>query len=109
VIFCLQQNLILSNVYRSQSLASETTITFAILLVNLLADLLLVDEPDLLPLFENTFDRKRISANPKPNPNPNPKVQYCFRTVEMTSFFEQVYSYLIVLLHYIGMLFHSEE
>jgi len=25
----------------------------------------------LLHLFENTFDRKRISANPNPNPNFN--------------------------------------
>jgi len=58
-----------------------------------------------------TLDRKRIYANPssypKPNPNsnsnpntnpnlnsnpnPNPKAQLCFRTVEMTSFFDQVY------------------
>jgi len=30
---------------------------------------------DLLHLIENTFDRKRISANPSPNPNsdPNPE------------------------------------
>jgi len=42
----------------------------------------------LLHLIENTFDRKRIFANPisKPNlkPNHNPKV---------TSFFEIVYKY----------------
>jgi len=60
-------------------------------------------------LIENTFDRKRIYANPsscpypnsnaKPNtnpnsnPNPNPKAQLCFRTDEMTSFFHQVYRY----------------
>jgi len=49
-----------------------------------------------------TLDRKRIYANPSsypnsnpstnPNskPNPNPKAQLCFRTNEMTSFFDQV-------------------
>jgi len=60
-------------------------------------------------LSDNTFDRKRIYANPSsypnpssnsnpntnpnsnPNPNPNPKAQLCFRTDEMTSFFDQVY------------------
>jgi len=48
-------------------------------------------------MLENTFDRKRIYANPSsnpnsiPNPNINPKAQYCFQTNEMTSFFEQVY------------------
>jgi len=26
-------------------------------------------------LLENTFDRKRISANTSPNPDPNPKAQ----------------------------------
>jgi len=51
-------------------------------------------------LIENTFDRKRIYANPNsypnpnsssnPNTNPNPKAQLCFRTDEMTSFFDQV-------------------
>jgi len=59
-------------------------------------------------LIENTFDRKRIYANPssysnpnsnsnpntnpKPNsnPNPKPKAQLCFRTAEMTSFFDQM-------------------
>jgi len=62
-----------------------------------------------LHLIENTFDRKRIYANPSsyPNPNsnsnrntnpnrnsnPNPKAQLCFRTDEMTSFFDQVYRY----------------
>jgi len=30
-----------------------------------------VKEMNLLHLLENTFDRKRISANPSPNPNPN--------------------------------------
>jgi len=58
-------------------------------------------------LIENTFDRKRIytnpssypnpnsnfnpNTNPKPNsnPNPNPKAQLCFRTDEMTSFFDK--------------------
>jgi len=42
-------------------------------------------------LFENTFDQKRIYANPNLNPNSNLKVQ-CFRTDEM-SFFEKVYRY----------------
>jgi len=40
-------------------------------------------------------------ANPSSNPNsipnrnsnPNPKAQKCFRTDEMTSFFDQVYRY----------------
>jgi len=53
-------------------------------------------------LIENTFDRKRIYANPSsypnpntnlnpnPNSNPNPKAQLCFRTDVMTSFFDQV-------------------
>jgi len=36
------------------------------------------------------FDRIRISAKP----NPNPKAEYCFRTDEVASFFEQVYRYL---------------
>jgi len=46
---------------------------------------------DLLHLIENTFDRIHIYANPSsyPNPNSNPKVQLCFRTDEMTSFFDQ--------------------
>jgi len=56
-------------------------------------------------LIENTFDRKRIYANPSsypnansnpntnPNSDPNPKAQLCFRTDEMTSFFDQVYRY----------------
>jgi len=60
-------------------------------------------------LIENTFDRKCIYANPSSypnpnsncnpntnptsNPNPNPKAQLCFRTDEMTSFFDQVYRY----------------
>jgi len=35
-----------------------------------------------------TLDRKRIYANP--SSYPNPKVQLCFRTNEMTSFFDQV-------------------
>jgi len=57
-------------------------------------------------LIENSFDRKRIYANsisypnsnPNTNPNPNsnlksnsnpnPKAQLCFRTDEMTSFFD---------------------
>jgi len=47
---------------------------------------------DLLHLIENTFDRKRIYANPNsyhnPNQNRNPKAQLCFRTDEMTSFFD---------------------
>jgi len=33
---------------------------------------LILMSADLLDLFENTFDRKRISANPSPNPNSNP-------------------------------------
>jgi len=57
-------------------------------------------------LIENTFDRKRIYANPSSspnlnsnpntnpnpnsNPNPNPEAQLCIRTAEMTSFFDQV-------------------
>jgi len=58
-------------------------------------------------LIENTFDRKRIYANPSsypnpnsnsnpninPNSNPNPNAQLCFRTDEVTSFFDQVYRY----------------
>jgi len=50
-----------------------------------------------------TLDRKRIYANPSsypnpspntnPNPSPYPKAQLCFRTDEMTSFFDQVYRY----------------
>jgi len=57
----------------------------------------------LLHLIENTFDRKRIYANPSsyPNPisnpntnsNPNPKAQLRFWIDEMTSFFDQVYRY----------------
>jgi len=58
--------------------------------------------PDLLHLIENTFDQKRIYANPSAYPNPNsnlktnpnsnlnPKAQLRFRTDEMTSFFDQV-------------------
>jgi len=48
-------------------------------------------------LIENTFVRKRIYANPSSYPNsntninPNPKAQLCFRTDEMTSFFDQVH------------------
>jgi len=61
---------------------------------------------DLLYLIENTFDGKRIYANPSsypnpkhnsnfnPNTNPNPKAQLCFRTDEMTSFFDDMYRYL---------------
>jgi len=44
---------------------------------------------DLLHLIENTFDRKQIYANP--SSYPNPEMQLCFRTDEMTSFFDQVY------------------
>jgi len=52
----------------------------------------------LLHLIENTFDQKRIYAYPiaypnfnsNPISNPNPKAQLCFRTDEMTSFFDQV-------------------
>jgi len=65
------------------------------------------NDSDLQHLLENTFDQKRISTNPIPNfnpipnlnPNPsfipilNPKAQQCFRTDEMTSFFEKVYRY----------------
>jgi len=36
-----------------------------------------------------TLDRKCIYANP----SSNPKAQLCFRTDEMTSFFDQVYRY----------------
>jgi len=63
-----------------------------------------------LHLIENTFDWKRIYANlssypnpnsnpntnpnpnhnSNPNPNPNLKAQLCFRTDEMTSFFDQM-------------------
>jgi len=52
---------------------------------------------DLLNLIENACDRKRIYASPSsyPNSNPNPKAQLCFRTDEMTSFFDQVYRYRI--------------
>jgi len=45
---------------------------------------------DLLHLIENMFDRKCIYANPSAYPNPNPEAQYCFRTDEMTSLFDQV-------------------
>jgi len=47
---------------------------------------------DLLHLIENTFDRNRIYANLSsyPNFNPNAKAQTCFRTDEMTSFFDQM-------------------
>jgi len=42
----------------------------------------------------STLDRKRIYANPSAypnsNPNRNPEAQLCFRTDEMTSFFDQV-------------------
>jgi len=38
-----------------------------------------------------TLDRKRIYANP--SSYLNPKVQLCFWTDEMTSFFNQVYRY----------------
>jgi len=61
------------------------------------------NKTDLLYLIENTFDRKRIYANPSaypnpnsnPNTNPNPESQLCFRTDEMTSFFDQVKRYPI--------------
>jgi len=54
----------------------------------------------LLHMLENTFDQKRIyanpsfnpSSNPSSNPKSNPEAQ-CFRTDEMMSFFEQVYRY----------------
>jgi len=49
-----------------------------------------VNKTDLLHLIENTFDRKRIYANPGSYPNPNPKAQLCFQTDEMTSFINQV-------------------
>jgi len=52
---------------------------------------------DLLHLIESTFDWKRIYANPNsytnPNSSPIPKAQLCFRTDEMTLFFDQVYRY----------------
>jgi len=72
---------------------------------------------NLLHLIENTFDRKRIYANPSSYPNPksnskpntnsnlnsnynsnprhnlNRKAQLCFRTDDMTSCFDQVYRY----------------
>jgi len=48
-----------------------------------------------------TLDRKRIYANssayPNSNPNRNPKAQLCFRTDEMTSFFDQGYRYRVVV------------
>jgi len=43
-------------------------------------------------LIENTFERKRIYANP--SSYPNSKAQLCFRTDEMTSFSDKVYRYL---------------
>jgi len=59
---------------------------------------------DILHLIENTFDRKRIYAysssypnpnsnskpntNPNSNSNPSPKAQLCFRTDEVTTFFD---------------------
>jgi len=46
---------------------------------------------DQLHLIENTCDQKRIYANP--SSYPNPKARLCFRTVEMTSFFDPVYRY----------------
>jgi len=51
----------------------------------------LLELTDLLHLIENTFDRKRIYANP--SSDPNPKAQYCFRNDQMTSIFDQVYRY----------------
>jgi len=47
---------------------------------------LIVSHTDLLHLIENTFDRKRIYANPSfylnsnpdCNTNPNPKAQLCY-------------------------------
>jgi len=60
---------------------------------------------DPLHMLENTFDRKRTSANPShnsnpnfnpnlnSNPSPNPKAQSCFRTDKMTLLFEKVYRY----------------
>jgi len=60
-------------------------------------------QTDLLHLIENTFDQKRIYANPSSylnpnsnpntNPNSNSKAQLCFRSDEMTSLFNQVYRY----------------
>jgi len=62
----------------------------------------IIIKADLLHLIENTFDQKRIYANPSsypnrnsnpntiPNPNSNPKAQLSFRTDKMTSFFNQV-------------------
>jgi len=44
-------------------------------------------------LLENTFDQKRIFANPSPSPNPNsnpiPKAQYCFWTDEKEVIFRK--------------------
>jgi len=42
-------------------------------------------------MLKNTFDRKCISANSSLNPNPK---AHCFRTDEITSFFQQMYGYL---------------
>jgi len=61
-----------------------------------------------------TFDRKRIYANPSsyPNTNPDPKAQLCFRTDEMTSFFDQVYQYrekLSNLLHQMNCAFEINK
>jgi len=63
---------------------------------------------DLLHLIENTFDRKRMYANPSSYPNTNPKAQLCFRTDEMTSFFDQVYRYrsLILTHRYYRLIFN---
>jgi len=48
--------------------------------------------PQTVPNGSTAIDRNRICANPSsypnPNCNPNPKAQLCFRTDEMTSFFD---------------------
>jgi len=62
---------------------------------------------DQLHLLENTFERKRTSANPSPNSNPSPntnrnlEAQLYFRIDEMTSFLEKGFRY-----HYFLMFFN---
>jgi len=46
-----------------------------ILIVESFSSFLILTGFNDLHLIENTFDRKRISANPSSNPNSNPKAQ----------------------------------
>jgi len=44
-------------------------------------------------MFENPGGPLPPAADAHANPNLNPKAQLCFRTDQMTSFFDQVYRY----------------